>query len=57
MRNTYITIRSASTKHASRADAGAPVFVHAPYAYPLMLVAVDMTQKNSVIAEYRKAYL
>ena len=57
MRKNYSTIRSASTKHASRADAGAPVFVHAPYTYPLMLVAVDMAQKNSVIAEYIKADL
>ncbi len=54
VRKTYSTIRSASTKHASRADAGAPVFVHAPYIYPLMLVAVDMARKISVIAEYRK---
>jgi hypothetical protein len=54
-RKTYSTRRSASTKHASRADADAPVFVHAPYKYPLMLVAVDMAQKNSVIAEYIRA--
>jgi hypothetical protein len=57
MRKTYSTRRNASTKHASRADAGAPVFVHAPNTYPLLLVAVDMAQKNSVIAEYRKAEL
>jgi hypothetical protein len=57
MRKTYSTGRSASKKHASRADAGAPVFVHALYTDPLMLVAVDMAQKNSVIAEYREADL
>ena len=28
--------------------------VHAPYINPLMLVAVDMAQENSVIAEYSK---
>jgi hypothetical protein len=57
IRKTYFTLRSASTKHASKADAGAPVFVHALYTYPLMLVAVDMAQKNSVIAEYTEADL
>jgi hypothetical protein len=56
-KKTYSTLRSASTKHASKADAGAPVFVHALYTYPLMLVAVDMAQKNSVIAEYTEADL
>jgi hypothetical protein len=54
IRKTYSTLRSASTKHASRADARVSVFVHAPCTYPLMLVAVDMAQKNSVIADYRK---
>jgi len=44
-------------ENASRADAGAPVFVHAPYIFPLMLVTVDMAQENSVIAEYIKADL
>ena len=56
-KKTYSTPRSASTRHASKADAGAPVFVHALYTYPLMLVAVDMAQKNSVIAEYTEADL
>jgi hypothetical protein len=49
MRKTYSTLGI-----ASRADARISVFVHAPYTYPLMLVAVDMAQKNSVIAEERK---
>jgi hypothetical protein len=57
MKKTYSTRRSASKKNASRADAGAPVFVHAPYIYPLLLVTVDMARKNSVIAEDIKADL
>ncbi|MGO9147387.1 MAG: hypothetical protein ACLQDF_13560 [Desulfomonilia bacterium] len=48
------TGRIASTIHALGAGAGASVPVHAPYTNPLMFVAVDMAQKNSVIAVYSK---
>jgi hypothetical protein len=44
MRKNYSTIRNASMKHASGADAGAPVLAHAPYTYPIMLVTVDMAR-------------
>ena len=48
------TGRIASTIHALGAGADASVPVRAQYTNPLMLVAVDMAQKNSVIAEYSK---
>jgi hypothetical protein len=51
---TFFTEENASTIHVSGADAMANVLVYAPYSNPLLLVAVDMAQKNSVIAKCSK---
>jgi hypothetical protein len=50
MRKKYTIIQKVLSEHASRAGACVPAYLQNMYL--LVLVAVDMAQKNSVIAEY-----